>query len=620
MSVSKPLINARISLVLVQIIAIVAILHFADDVLVPVALALMLAFLLTPVVHRLERWGMARPLAVAATTLVTFALLAAIAWMVAQQFRGLIEDLPSYRSNLMTRIRALDIGGPSRLERGVQTVQELSEELQKAAPGKPEPSKVAKVQIVEPPPTARQLLRSLFGPLIGPASTAAIVIVFVIFMLLQREDLRDRLVRLLGASRMPTTVTALNDAARRVSRYLMMQTLINTAHGAVMTVGLWLIGVPDALLWGALTIVLRFIPYLGPVLAAAGPIVLSLAVFPGWNEVLMVVGLIVAIELISNNVLEPRLYGSSVGVSSFALIVATVFWTWLWGAAGLLLATPLTVCLAVMGKHIPQLGFMNVLLGDQPVLAPAERFYQRLLAGDADEAQELIDEELEQQPLPVVLDSTVMPALRFVEQDHERGVIDDARRAALIQTVVEFADTLPGAGAAPDPVQDIAAAGSAAAPAVRLSLVCLPAADAADEVAAQLMVRALPAGHFKAEVLSTTLLKAELLQQVTEAAPDVILVSAMPPGALLHARYLCRKLRNQFPDVPIVVALWDAHGDLQKATTRLSSAGQCKVVNRVGDAIEELAGLRRLRVQGVQVNGNGWREARVSAEQGEALS
>lgn len=605
MSVSKPWINARISLVLVQIIAVVAILHFADDVLVPVALALMLAFLLAPAVHRLERWGLARPLAVALTTAFTFVLLAGIAWMVAQQFRGLIEDLPSYRSNLVTRIRTLDIGGPSRLGRGVQTVQELSNELDKAAPGKAEGPKVAKVQIVEPPPTARQLLRGLFGPLIGPASTAAIVIVFVIFMLLQREDLRDRLVRLLGASRMPTTVTALNDAARRVSRYLMMHTLINTAHGAVMSVGLWLIGVPDPLLWGALTIVLRFIPYLGPVLAAAGPIVLALAVFPGWEKPLMVVGLIVAIELVSNNVLEPRLYGSTVGVSSFALIVATVFWTWLWGAAGLLLATPLTVCLAVMGKHIPQLGFINVLLGDQPVLAPAERLYQRLLAGDADEAQELIDEALEQQPLPAVLDSTVMPALRFVEQDHERGAVDDARRAALIQTVASFADALPGAGAAADPVQDIA---SATAPALRLSLVCLPAADAADEVAAQLMVRALPAGHFKAEVLSTTLLKAELLQQVTEAAPDVILVSAMPPGALLHARYLCRKLRDQFPDVSIVVALWDAHGDLQKASTRLSSAGQCKVVNRVGNAIEELACLRRLRVQGVQVNGNGWRD------------
>lgn len=589
MTASRPL-NIRTTLVLLQIIAIVAILHFADDVLVPIALALMLAFLLAPMVQRLERWRLPRPFAVALTTLVAFAVLAGVTYVVVDQFRGLVAELPSHRNNLNARIRALNAGSATGgLERGVQTVQELTAELDKAAPAKAAPPKVDKVQVVEQPPTARQLVRSWFAALIGPVSTAGIVIVFVIFMLLQREDLRDRLVRLFGADEMPAAVATLDDAARRVSRYLVMQTLINAVHGAVVALGLYLIGVPEPLLWGTLTVVLRFIPYLGPLLAAVGPIVLSLAVFPGWNEPLMVVGLIVTIELISNNLLEPKLYGSTTGVSSFALIVAAVFWTWLWGAAGLLLATPLTVCLVVMGKHIPQFSYLGVLLSDQPVLEPRERFYQRMLAGDTDDAQDLIDEALEKQSLPEVLDAMVMPALRLAEQDHERGAIDAERRATLIESVVEIFEALPPPAATDAP----------ATLRPRLSVMFLPAADATDELAAQLLARTLPTEHYSFEVLSRTSLKAEMLERVLQSQPDVIVVSAMPPGALLHARYLCRKLRGQMPDAPIIVGLWDAQGDLRKATTRLSSASANEVVNSIADALEALARLRQLHVQGV---------------------
>ncbi len=589
MNSSRPL-NIRTTLVLLQIIAVVAILHFADDVLVPIALALMLAFLLAPTVSRLERWGVPRPIAVALTTLVAFAVLSGVTYLVVQQFRSLVTELPAHRSNLSARIRALNAGpAGGGLERGVQTVQELTAELDKAGPARPAPARVDKVQIVEPPQSARQLVRAWFGALIGPVSTAGIVIVFVIFMLLQREDLRDRLVRLLGANEMPAAVATLNDAARRVSRYLVMQTLINAVHGAVVAAGLYLIGVPEPLLWGTLTIVLRFIPYLGPLLAAAGPIVLSLAVFPGWNEPLMVVGLIATIELISNNVLEPRLYGSATGVSSFALIVAAVFWTWLWGAAGLLLATPLTVCLAVMGKHIPQFSFIGVLLGDQPVLAPRERFYQRLLAGDTDDAQDLIDEALQAQSPPAVLDAMVMPALRLAEQDHERGAIDADRRATLIESVTELVDALPA------PV----ASDSAATLHPRLSVALLPGADATDELAAQLLARTLPPEQYSVEVLSRASLKAEMLEHVARLRPDAIVVSAMPPGALLHARYLCRKLRGHAAGASIIVGLWDAQGDLSKATTRLSASCADTVVTNVSDALDALARLRQLRVQGV---------------------
>ena len=617
MSMTKPL-NSQTGSVLVIMVAVVAVLHFAQDVLVPVALAIMLAFLLAPLVSRLERWGVNRPIAVALTTLVAFAVLAVLVFLVANQFLRFVEELPSYRENLLAKIRSFAGGAQGGgLERSVETVKELSDELQKSTPGKPDAFGITKVQIVDPPPNATQVLRGLFGPLIGPLSTAAVVIVFVIFMLLQREDLRDRLVRLLGSGQMHTTVTALDDAAQRVSRYLLMQTLINAIQGTVVAAGLYMIGVPNALLWGALTVVLRFIPYLGPLLAAIGPIALALAFFPGWTEPLMVVGLILTLELITNNVLEPRLYGSSVGVSSFALIVAAVFWTWLWGTAGLFLATPLTVCLAVMGKYIPQLEFVSVILGDQPVLELRERVYQRLLANDANEAQDLIDGAVQNTSLLEVIDQIVLPALRFAEQDHERGAISIDKRGALIDQLAELIDNLPAppvlpataANAAattpssadtnarqPDSAEIPSAAGRAP---LRLSVLFLPAADRADALAAELLARVLAPSEFNTEVLGSATLKGEMLERVAQSQPDVIFISAMPPAALIHARYLCQKLRSRFAAVPIVVGLWDARGELQKATDRLSAAGATRIITNAAAAVEELARLRQPLVQGV---------------------
>ncbi len=617
----RPL-NSQTGVALFVLIAVITVLHFGQDVLIPVALAVMLAFLLTPLVSRLERWGLNRPIAVTVATLVAFALLAVLVYMVVAQFLQLVQDLPSYRDNLLAKIRTFDGGTQSgALERGVETVDELSKELQKSAPGKPEASGVTKVQIVEPPPNVAQVLRSLFGPLIGPLSTAAVVIVFVIFMLLQREDLRDRLVRLLGARQMHTTVTALDDAAQRVSRYLLMQTLINSIQGALVAGGLYGLGVPNAVLWGALTIALRFIPYLGPMLAAAGPVALAMAFFPGWTQPLMVVGLILTLELITNNVLEPKLYGSSVGVSSFALIVAAVFWTWLWGTAGLFLATPLTVCLAVMGKYIPQLEFVSVILGDQPVLELPERVYQRLLANDVEEAQDMIDEAVKNSSLLEVIDQIVIPALRFVEQDHERGAIDAAKRATLIEQLAELIDHLPasldpafGAEAAllppskvvpePDAADIYHGGGESSVPAreatLPMNVLCLPAADRADQLAAELLAGVLNPADFQVQVSPSVTLKGEMLANVQRDQPDVIFISAMPPSALLHARYLCRKLRTEFADLPIVVGLWDAQGDLQKATERLSAGGTTRIITSAAAAVEELSRLRQPMLQGVR--------------------
>jgi predicted PurR-regulated permease PerM len=583
--------------VLVTLIVVVAVLHFADAVLIPLALATLLAFLLSPIVNRLQDWGCNRVIAVVLTTIVTFALVGGLLFAVAGQFLGLVDKLPQYKENLRAKIQTLRVPGGGSIGKGVDAVFELSEEVQRSAPGTATAPPIAQVQIVPPPPNALGVMRGLFGPLIGPLGTAGIVVVFVVFMLLQREELRDRVVRLVGAREMHTTVRAIEDAASRVSRFLLMQTIINTIQGVLVATGLYLLGVPDALLWGALTIVLRFIPYLGPLLAAAGPIALSVAFFDNWTYALLVIALVVALELISNNVLEPWLYGSSVGVSSFALIVAAVFWTWLWGIAGLFLAIPLTVCLVVMGKYIPQLEFLSVLLSDQPGLKPEESFYQRLLSNNAEDAEDFLEEELEEKSLLEVCDTIILPALRFAEQDHDRGAIDENKRRAIVDEIGELADDLRE----PEKKkQETAAESPLLARGVKFTVLCLPAADRADEVAAQLFARLIELRGIKARAISITALKGEMLGLVDEVKPDAICISATPPAAVIHARYLCKKLRGRVTNVPIIVGLWDARGDTQRANHRLVSTGANKVVTSYAAGMEELAQLVQAVSEGVQ--------------------
>jgi predicted PurR-regulated permease PerM len=588
---------SRVGWGLLTFVLVVAVLHYGQAVLVPVALAVLIAFLLAPAVNWLQRRGCNRTIAVILTSIVTILIAAGLLYVVVQQFLGLVEDLPLYRDNLLEKIRAARGASGTDLEKGAELVKDLSEELQKAAPGVAGSPDIAKVQIVEPPPNAIQIFRGFFGPLVAPATTTAVVVVFVIFMLQQREDLRDRFVRLLGLRDMHSTLQALDDGAERVSSFLRMQLLINTIQGSVVALGLYLIGVPEAALWGALTVVLRFIPYLGPLMAALGPIALSIAFFDNWTYPLMTIALIATLEVISNNLLEPKLYGSSVGVSSLALLVATVFWAWMWGTVGLFLAIPLTVCVALLGKYIPQLEFLSVLLSDQPVLAPAERFYQRLLANDPEEAEELIEEAGESQTSLEVSDTMVLPALRFIEQDHDRGVIDEAKRRAAIDHIGEFVEDLCSAAAK---VPDAAVVADRTARKMQFKVLCLPAADRADEVASHLFARLVEMEGMDAEAVSITVLKAEMLNLVDQAKPNAICISATPPAAIIHARYLCKRLRGRFGDVPIIVALWDAQGDLQKASARMMSAGANKVVTTATAAMGEVMHLLQPVIQGVE--------------------
>ena len=303
-----------------------------------------------------------------------------------------------------------------------------------------ETPKTMSVQIEERPSTSFEIVQVVIGPLVQPLATAGIIIVFVIFVLLQRRDIRDRFIRLAGARDLMRTTQALEDAGERVARYLLMQLIVNVTYGVPIGIGLWLIGVPYPLLWGMMATVLRFIPYIGPVLAAALPIALSIAVAPGWSMLLWTAALFIVLELISNNIVEPWLYGSQTGLSPIAIILAAIIWTWLWGPMGLLLSTPLTVCLVVLGRHVPQFAFLNVLLGSEAVLTPEESLHQRLLAADADEATELAEVFLKDQSLETFYQKIAIPALVTIERDRAAGLLDDRRQQMVAQgmfTVIE---------------------------------------------------------------------------------------------------------------------------------------------------------------------------------------
>jgi predicted PurR-regulated permease PerM len=375
----------------------IAVLYLGRDILVPLAMAVLLSFLLAPVVAWLERLRVPRIPAVVGAVALAFMVLSGFGTLIAGQLVQLAQEIPRYQSNLEEKIRSVKfIGGPGGIiGRTSEMLQELGEEAAQEAqpqgkdsksspaPDKPPP---LSVQIEERPLTSFEIVQVAIGPLVQPLATAGIIFVFMIFMLLQRRDIRDRFIRLVSAGDLTRTTQALEDAGERVARYLLMQLIVNITYGVPVGIGLWLIGVPNPLLWGIMATVLRFIPYIGPILAAALPIALSIAVDPGWTMMFWTAALFVVLELASNNVIEPWLYGSQTGLSPIAIVMAAIFWTWLWGPLGLLLSTPLTVCLVVLGRHVPQFEFLHVLLGSEAVLTPKESLHQRLLAADADEA------------------------------------------------------------------------------------------------------------------------------------------------------------------------------------------------------------------------------------------
>lgn len=547
-------------------IAIVTVLHVGRDVFVPIAVAILLSFVLAPVIPVLRRVRVPRTAAVVVVVIATFVGLLALGSVIALQTSDLVAELPKYRLNLSDKIRSLKeaTGGSGTFERTMDMIQDLGRELEapdpaKAGEGEDGPlatgGRPLPVEIRQPPPGTLGTLSTVMAPLLHPLATLGIVFIFVLFILLQREDLRNRFVRLAGAHDIQRTTAALDDAARRLSRFFLTQVALNAAFGTVIGVGLWLIGVPSPLLFGLAAAVLRFVPYVGAVVAAALPIGFALAVDPGWTMVLSAGALFLVVEPLVGHVIEPLIYGRSTGLSPVAVIAAATFWTWLWGPVGLLLSTPLTLCLVVLGRHVESLEFIDVALGDRPPLSDSELLYQRLLAADPVEAAASAEDFLRQKDLDAYCDGVVLPALRLAQHDAARGALDAGRQARIRDTLAELLDHLPEPEEKEKaPEVDGAAGGPPPRPEGPMVLV-LPARSALDEAAALLLVHRLMAEGVAAEAAPPG-----GARRLAAGQAEAIVLAYLSPATPAHRRYTIRSLTRDSAARRVVVADFMSEG------------------------------------------------------------
>jgi predicted PurR-regulated permease PerM len=521
-------------------VLVVAVLDWAEPVLVPIAIAFLLTFLLNPPVTWLQH-GIGRPAAVIVVVSFTCLALTALAWGLTRQVTTLASELPAYRQNIRSKVA--DIRNASR-GGAVETVQTTLEEIKREMEGGTKSEKPAPVAIVSESPIGLSVPTWLTA-LSAPLGMAAVVVVLAIFMLIEHRDMRDRLAKLIGQGYLATTTKALEEAATRVSRYLLMQSVVNLIYGGLVLVGLWLLDVPYPLLWASMGAALRFIPYAGPVLAAAGPILVTLAALPGWTQPLYVIGLFIAIELFTNLVLETVLYAGAAGVTQVALIIAVAFWTWLWGPLGLLLATPLTVCLVVLGKHVPGLRFISTLMADEPALTADAQFYQRLLAGDRGDARDVLLRQLKTQSPEEIFDSMLVPALTYAERDRLAGGLSMDEERAVGALAFELVDAI---GAEPR-----TAPGSDDAHVLRVF--GYPVESASDEIALHLLERLLGGLPIAFEIASSQMLIAEMIAAVRQGA-GVVCLADLPPSEASKTRFILKRLKQMAPDVVVLVGRW----------------------------------------------------------------
>ena len=577
---------------MVMFVVVTGILYFGRDVLIPLALSVLLSFLLAPGVRHLERRKVHRAAATTIMVAMSCCVMAGVVWLAVAQFMNLAASLPEYKKNIQSKVAVLRSDPDGSFNKARRTIEEIGTEMAKddaavAKKAQPTPrlqapaERAVPVTIQEGPASSFEFLREVITLLVVPLAIAGAVVLFTFIILLRREDLRDRLIRLTGGQ-LSVTTDVFEEAADRVSRYLRVQLIVNVTYGVPVGIALYALGIPNALLWGLLATVLRFIPYIGAWIAAAMPIALAFAISDGWYLVLWTVSVFLVLELVSNNIVEPWVYGASTGMSAIAVMAAAIFWTWLWGAVGLLLAVPLTVCLVVMGRHIPQFAFLSIMLGDQPVLSPPDRFYQRLLARDQEEAAELAETYVAEHGLEALYENVLIPVLSLAEQDRHNDALSDERTRSLFDSMRTLVDNLS------DRPDDTHQGPPSDAPLGPISVCIVPARDEADEIVGVMLLRRLTARRVSAELLTTDVLKSEVLERVAELAPQAVYVSALPPAAVLHASFFCKRLRPRFPDLKIVVALWHADGDMPKGRDRLIAAGASEVVATLNDSIEKL--------------------------------
>jgi predicted PurR-regulated permease PerM len=529
---------------------VVAMLYFAKELFIPLAFAMLLSFLLGPVVKKLGKWHVPRIAGAFMALSLASAVVSIVGWFVAAQLIQIAESLPHYSDNMRRRLQTLE-GESKGLSNFIQGLEELGNQVTAVRPAAPPnglesyPGQVMAVRLVEEN-TWAQVIRNYAGGVLRPLGMLGLILVFTLFMLIDREGLRNRLLKLMGQGKLQATTKAMDDAGQRVSRYVLMQFTVNAGFGTVIAVGLYFLGVPSYLLWGVLGMVLRFLPYVGAAIAWFLPFILSLAVSDNWSTPLSVTGLFFVTEMAVANVIEPLLYGIHTGLSAVAIVVAAVFWTVIWGPIGLVLSTPLTVCLSVLGRHSPQLEFLNTVLGDEPVLTPDAIFYQRLLALDQQDAMNVLETLGKGKSLIDIFDEIVIPALTMAERDRHTGQLDHKREDFILQSINEFVTELSEAETIPVGERPLRST----------RVFCFPAHGAADEIAAAMCAHFLTQEGFPAIVFPVTDSPGQLIQALSVQDDDVVCISAVPPFSAGHARKIVKDIRESGSLVKMVAGLW----------------------------------------------------------------
>src|SRR5450432_4108870 len=589
---------ALLSAVATAILAVIIVmmLYFGREIIIPIALAILLSFVLAPLVGLLQRMRVPRGLAVVSVVVLAFALIFAMGSLLASQLTQLAGDLPRYQSTISEKIQSFrdTTAGRGTLERASDMLKDLGKEIDKPkdaasahasgsivrsnAPG---PQAPVPVEVRQPDPGALESVRTLISPLVHPLATTGIIIIFVIFILLQREDLRNRLIRLAGSYDLQRTTAALDDAAGRLSRLFLTQLILNGAFGVVIGTGLWFIGIPSAILWGILAAVLRFVPYIGAVIAAAFPLALAVAVDPGWSMLLWTLALFLVVEPVVGHVIEPMVYGHSTGLSPVAVVASATFWTALWGPIGLVLATPLTVCLVVLGRHVERLEFLDVMFGDRPALSPPEIFYQRMLAGDPTEAAEKAEEFLKERSLSSYYDEVALKGLQLAQADAERGALDPERLTKIRDAVSEFASDVSDQDDRPptkaNSTTDAEASSAVESVAENAALedlpvlskenlphdwqgecpvLCVAGRSLIDEAAAIMLGQLSTAHGLAARVEGAEALSTSNVFRLETTGVAIICLVYLDASGPAHMRYSVRRLRRKLPKATIILGCW----------------------------------------------------------------
>jgi predicted PurR-regulated permease PerM len=543
---------------------IVAILARAQDVLVPMALAVVLSFALGPAVKHLER-KLGRAVAVVVVVVVALGAVTAFGYMLERQLVDLSTQMTKYSDSIGRKVRALrgnEDAGLSGLSKSVdKVVREMDQQVAVNEGAR-------SVRVIPADASAMDRIESALAPVVEPLTRSVVVFVLVIFLLIKREDIRDRFIRLIGSGHVTLTTRTLDEAGERISRFLTHQSAINAGFGVVVTGGLLLIGIPYAPLWGFVVAMLRFIPFVGTLLAMVFPAALAFAQFKGWWQLGATVGLFLGLDALAAYVVEPIVIGAKTGVSSMAILASAIFWSWLWGPVGLVLSTPMTVCLAVLGKHVPRLSYLAVLLGDEPALEDDMVVYHRLLSGDEEEAQEIIETRLAESTRARVFDEVIIPALLRASRDRTRNEITEADHQQVVATIRALVDVVkaPGAAVAPRLVLGVSARAGT------------------DEAIWDMLAQLFDPEKVRVESVGSAYLSSDLTTTVVEQQPDLVCVLSIPPGGLAQARYLCRRLRAKHPTTPILVIRPGVQANGKESALRLTEDGATQVCFTLEDA------------------------------------